>query len=103
MSPMKPAPDDRHALAHRRALRAAQAVALGLFALGAGSSASAGPDAPAEAAVATWRARMVNGRRSSAVLVRAFGGTARAEAEPELAALGLDATGAWRDRRRASA
>ena len=48
MSPMNPALlTDRHALAHQRALRAAQAVTLGLFALGAvGCSASVGPDAP---------------------------------------------------------
>lgn len=38
--------DDRHALARRRALRAARAVTLGLFALGAGCAASVGPDAP---------------------------------------------------------
>ena len=40
------APDDRHALARRRALRAARAVTLGLFALGAGCSATVGPEAP---------------------------------------------------------
>ncbi len=38
--------DDRHALARRRALRAARAVTLGLFALGAGCAATTGPDAP---------------------------------------------------------
>ena len=38
--------DDRHALARRRALRAARAVTLGLFALGAGCAATVGPDAP---------------------------------------------------------
>lgn len=44
--------EDRHALARRRALRAARAVTLGLFALGAGCAATAAPAPSRELATA---------------------------------------------------
>jgi len=44
--------EDRHTLARRRALRAARAVTLGLFALGAGCAATAAPAPSRELATA---------------------------------------------------